>query len=104
MGYANHGEIRKKHYSTFYSADTEPEQKVFRFFVDYTMQKSLVALQAVNERICYLRLKATFQNISLIPIYAWINFLHGNMGKHSPHNTSNDNDLRTCSFAASHNI
>jgi hypothetical protein len=40
------------------------------FVVDRNMKQNVLDFKAVDERICVLRIKAKFQNISLIDMHA----------------------------------
>ncbi|XP_037956090.1 craniofacial development protein 2-like [Teleopsis dalmanni] len=53
-----HDEIKKRDYSIFYSG------------AEIQTRNCVMALEPLNERIRYLRLKGKFQNISILSVYA----------------------------------
>lgn len=65
-----HGEIRKQHYSIYYSGPQKQGNSGTGFYVTKTIRNSIMAFEPVSDRICCLRLKGKFQNISLFSVYA----------------------------------
>lgn len=64
--FGKQSEIRKQHYSVYYSGADRPGFKGTGFYVYKTLRNSILAFKPINERMCYLRLNRKFQNISLL--------------------------------------
>jgi hypothetical protein len=63
-------ELEKKNYSIYNSSTKNPGHRGTGFYVDKTTRNSVLAFEPVNDRICYLRLKSKFQNISMVTCHA----------------------------------
>lgn len=70
MRVGGQGEIRNKDYSIFYSGNENPGFKGTGFYLDKKARDCILAFEPVDARLCYIRLKGKFQNISLISVYA----------------------------------
>ena len=64
------GELRKKHYSVFYSGSKKEGHKGTGFWVSKTARESVLGFEPINNRLCLLKLKGKFQNITLVSVYA----------------------------------
>jgi hypothetical protein len=68
--FGGYGEIRKTNYSIYYSGASKPGLRGTGFYVDKITRKSVLAFEPINDRICFLRLKGKFQNISMVTCHA----------------------------------
>ncbi|XP_055380697.1 craniofacial development protein 2-like [Condylostylus longicornis] len=68
--FSGQGEIKKKDFSLFYSGAKRPGQFGTGFFIDKNTRNSILEFEAVNDRICYMRLKGKFQNMSFMVVHA----------------------------------
>jgi exonuclease III len=65
------GLIQRKDFSFYYSgANNNTGQTGTGFLIQKNMQKFIISFMPYNERLCKLRLKGKFNNISLIGVYA----------------------------------
>ena len=65
------GQINKRDYSLYYSGTKEKTgQAGTGFLIKKKMQKHVINYELHNERLCKLRLKGKFNNITLINAYA----------------------------------
>jgi exonuclease III len=66
-----HGKIRKNKYSLYYSCSQQNSgQFGTGFMVRKEVEKNIMSFSPINERICTLRLKEKFHNITLINVHA----------------------------------
>ena len=69
--WVGHGRIDKKDFSMFFSGPkTRTGQCGTGFIIDAQIRKSFISFEPINERICKIRLRSDFRNISLISAYA----------------------------------
>ncbi|XP_071628707.1 craniofacial development protein 2-like [Temnothorax longispinosus] len=65
------GRIDKKNYSMFYSgSETRTGQRGTGFIINSKMKKSYLGFEPLGEKMCKLRLKGRFRNLSIISAYA----------------------------------
>lgn len=65
------GIISKKEFSLYYSGpELSTGQAGVGFFVKSALQKNVICFQPYNDRICKLRIKGKYNNMSLISVYA----------------------------------
>lgn len=65
------GVIEKKNYALFYSGTpSRSGQKGTGFWINRKTRSKVLGFEPINERICKLRIKGKFNNISLICVYA----------------------------------
>ena len=65
------GDIKKKEFTMYFSGDENKQgQHGVGFIVLKKMKKSVLGFNPVSERICTLRIKGKFHNITFINIYA----------------------------------
>ncbi|KAM0734063.1 Craniofacial development protein 2 [Formica fusca] len=64
------GELRKRAYSMYYSGGERPGHQGTGFYVEKKIRKSVLLFEPINDRICRLRLRGRFQNISMVAVYA----------------------------------
>ena len=65
------GEIKKKEYTVYYSGtENRTGQKGTGFIITGKTRESILGFEPVNERICKIRIKGRFRNITLICVYA----------------------------------
>lgn len=64
------GELRKRKYSIFYCGGEKPGQRGTGFYVNEKIRKSVLLFEPINDRICRLRVKGKFQNITVLSVYA----------------------------------
>ncbi|EFN75852.1 Craniofacial development protein 2, partial [Harpegnathos saltator] len=64
------GELRKRKYSIVYYGGEKPGQRDTGFYINEEMRKSVLLFEPINDRICRLRIKGKFQNITMISVYA----------------------------------
>lgn len=63
--------VQKKEYTIYYSGLPDRSgQKGTGFWVNKRRKGSILGFEAINERICKLRMKGKYNNISLISAYA----------------------------------
>lgn len=139
------GQISNEKYTILYSGDKKQGQYGVAFMVINKMQSNILQFKPINERLAYIRMKATPFNISILNAYAPtenarieekekfyekmeeetekiptedIIIIIGDMnaqvgkeeyikevaGKHTLHETSNDNGQRLCNFAVKQNM
>jgi exonuclease III len=66
-----HGQIKKKKYSLYYSCSQQSVGQLgTRFMVRKEVEKNSMSFTPISERICTLRLKGKFHNVTLINIHA----------------------------------
>jgi hypothetical protein len=66
-----YGHIRKEKYSLYYSRNpTKTCQFGTGFIVKKELVKNVLGFEPYNERICMLRLKGKFHNLSIICVHA----------------------------------
>ena len=66
-----HGQIKKNKYSIYYSCSQQNTgQFGTGFMVKKEIEKNIMSFTPINERICTLRLKGKFHNITLINVHA----------------------------------
>jgi len=66
-----HGKIKKNMYSLYYSCSQQwMGQLGTGFMVRKEVEKNIISFTPLNERICILRLKGKFYNITLINVHA----------------------------------
>jgi exonuclease III len=76
----SHGRDDKKNYSLFYSGpETRTGQYGTRFSINSKVKRSFLSFETLGDRMCKIRLKVRFRNLSLISTYA-------------PTEEANDND------------
>jgi exonuclease III len=65
------GQIKKKDYQFFYSGTKEKTgQAGTGFLIMKKMQKHIISYELHNERLCKLRIKGKYNNITMINVYA----------------------------------
>ena len=65
------GRIDKKNFTMFYSGPkTRTGLGGTGFMIDSLTRKSFIYFEPINERMCKIRLRSNFRNISLISVYA----------------------------------
>uniref|UniRef100_A0A8D8TNG9 Craniofacial development protein 2 n=1 Tax=Cacopsylla melanoneura TaxID=428564 RepID=A0A8D8TNG9_9HEMI len=65
------GKESTKHHQVYYSGNTEGKhQKGVAIAVKKSVDSAVIAFDAVSERICTMRLKGIFKNITIVCIYA----------------------------------
>lgn len=64
------GELRKKAYSIYYSGSEKLGLRGIESYVEKGTRESVLSFDLINDRICKLRLKDKFQNITIISVYA----------------------------------
>jgi len=63
--------LHMKSHTLFYSSKEEGTRKFgVAFVVDRNMKRNVLDFKAINERICVLRIKTKFHNLSLINVHA----------------------------------
>jgi len=66
-----YGHIRKKDYSLYYSCNTDTTgQFGTGFLVKKEIEKNILGFEPYNERMCKLRIKGKYHNLSLICVHA----------------------------------
>ena len=66
-----HGQIKKNKYSIYYSCSQQNTgQFGTGFMVKKEIEKNIMSFTPINERICTLRLKGKFHNVTLINVHA----------------------------------
>jgi exonuclease III len=69
--WSGNGLIKKKNYSLYYSGhSSKTGQAGTGFILLKKMQNYAIGFEPYNERICKLRLKGKYNNITLINVYA----------------------------------
>jgi exonuclease III len=65
------GKIKKKEYSLFYSGiPNKADQRGTGFWINKEMRNKILGFEPICDRICKLRLKGKFNNLTLISVYA----------------------------------
>lgn len=65
------GEIRKKDFTIFYSGNEKRTGRAGTgFYVASQTMKNFIGFEPVNERMCKLRLRGKFRNITIVAVYA----------------------------------
>ncbi|XP_055375392.1 uncharacterized protein LOC129608093 [Condylostylus longicornis] len=64
------GELRKRDYSIFYSGNTKPGLNGTGFYVSKKIRNSVLYFEPINDRVCVLKLRGKFQNITLLSVYS----------------------------------
>ena len=64
------GRIDKKDFTVMFSGAETGRQRGTGFMISKEVRKSLMEFTPVNERLCKIRLKGKFHNISIISTYA----------------------------------
>lgn len=71
MRWCGNGRIDKKKYSVFYSGpDTRTGQYGTGFIINSKMKQSYLGFEPIGDRMCKLKLKGRFRNVSIISAYA----------------------------------
>jgi exonuclease III len=66
-----YGHIKKKDYSLYYSYNPDSTGHLgTRFLVKKEMEKNILGFEPYSERICKLRLKGKYHNLSLLCVHA----------------------------------
>jgi endonuclease/exonuclease/phosphatase family metal-dependent hydrolase len=64
------GEINKQHYTVYYSGAEKQGAHGVGFIITKKMKNCCMGFEPINERICKLRLRGKFYNLTLISAYA----------------------------------
>ncbi|XP_055371836.1 uncharacterized protein LOC129605867 [Condylostylus longicornis] len=64
------GEIKKKYYSIYYSGSENQGLYGTGFYVNNQVRNSIIGFEPVSDRICVLKIKGKFQNITFVSVYA----------------------------------
>lgn len=65
------GEIKKKDFAVYYSGDpNKTGQRGTGFFVCKKLMRHVIGFEPINDRLCKIRIKGRFRNITLLSAYA----------------------------------
>lgn len=64
------GELRKRKYSIFNSDGEKPGWRGTGFYINEKVRKSILLFEPINDRICRLKIKGRFQNVTMLSVYA----------------------------------
>ena len=64
------GELKKKHYSLYYSGSKKEGHRGTGFWVEKNTRESVMGFEPINDRLCLMKLKGRFQNITILNTYA----------------------------------
>ncbi|XP_055384167.1 uncharacterized protein LOC129613882 [Condylostylus longicornis] len=64
------GEVRKRNYSIYLSGNKQTGYGGTGFYIDKKTRESVILFEPINDRMCYIKLKGRFQNISIVSVYA----------------------------------
>jgi exonuclease III len=65
------GQINKPTYTLYYSCNPEKTGHLgTRFMIRSEIKKSILSFEPYNERICKLRIKGKYNNLSIISVHA----------------------------------
>lgn len=70
MRWTNSGILHKNNFDIYYSCDKKDYALEVGFVVDRTSKHQIIDWRPVNQRICVIRIKSKFRNISLINAHA----------------------------------
>ncbi|PNF27457.1 hypothetical protein B7P43_G12954 [Cryptotermes secundus] len=107
--WAGNGVISKNDFQLFYSGTQQSRKAGMRFYVKKEIAKYIIGFEAVNEKICKLRIKGKYRNITIIlgdlnaklgreEIYSNIS------GKYTLHNVTSPNGELLVEFIIANNM
>ncbi|XP_073976796.1 uncharacterized protein [Rhodnius prolixus] len=68
--WSGHGRVDKKAYSLFYSGAKKAGQSGTGFMITKEMRRNLLLFEPISDRLCKMRLKGRFRNLTIISAYA----------------------------------
>lgn len=93
------GKLRKRVFSIYYNGGKRPSLKGTGFYVEKEIRKSVLLFEPISDRICRLRLKGRFQNITVVSVYAPIED-----SEEEDKDKFYDDLIRVCSRISRHDI
>jgi len=71
IGWQGHGEINKKNFTVIYSGPVNRTgQYGTGFIISRKIKESILELEPVNDRLCRVRIRGKFRNLTIISAYA----------------------------------